>query len=53
MKMLCHDARDANPGCLDGQDLIDRLVRKQPFKFFSHLVKQICVHLMIQKTVNL
>ena len=46
------DASDADPRCLDGQNLIDGLSRKQTRPFGAHFIKQRRVQLMIQKRTN-
>ena len=53
MKLLCNYTGNPDPRCLNRQNFIDLHIRKAPFKLFSNLLKQVRIHLMIQKTVNL
>ena len=52
-EMTCHNAGNANTGCLNGNDLVDRLVRETALELLAHLIKQVNIHLMVQKTVYL
>ena len=52
VEMACSNASDANPRCLDGQNLVDGLIRKQTRPFGAHFIKQRRVQLMIQKRTN-
>ena len=45
--------RDADAGCLDGQNLVDLLPCKPAAELFSDLVQQADVHLVVQKAVHL
>ena len=52
-EMTCHNAGNANTGCLNGNDLVDRLVRETALELLAHLIKQVNIHLMVQKAVYL
>ena len=52
-EMTSHDAGNANAGCLNGNDLVDRLVRETALELLTHLIKQVNIHLMVQKAVYL
>ena len=51
--MARHHAGDADAGRLDREDLRDGSVGEQPLELLAHLIKQVNIHLMIQKTVYL
>ena len=42
---------DADTGGFNGHDFIDILVREALFELLAHLLKQVDVHLMIQKAI--
>lgn len=52
MEVLGCDTGDADTGCLDRKDFCNLVGREKPAEFFSDLIDQIDIHLMIQKTVN-
>ena len=53
MELLCHDTGNADPGCLDREDLVDLAVCESAFELLTDLHKKIGVHLVVQKTVYL
>ena len=53
MKMFRNNTGNSNAGCFNSKNLIYLFVFKSSGSFFSHLVKEFNIHLMVQKTVYL
>ena len=51
-EMLSGNTCNSDAGGFDGQDFVDRTVSEQSGLFFSEGIKQIGIHLVIEKTVN-
>ena len=50
---LGRDARDPDPGCLDGQNFVYPAIFVQAGKLFSHFPEKSHVHLMVEKGIDL
>ena len=46
-KILCYNGSNSDSGCFDGKNLINLHAFKSAFEFFSHLIKQLNIHLVI------
>lgn len=46
-KYLGGNAGNADPGCLDGQDLVHLYVCKAALELLSHLLQETDIHLMV------
>ena len=52
VEILCRNAGNTDTGSLDGKDLVDWTVVKTFLEFFTDLIDQVNIHLMIQKAVH-